>query len=89
MRQVEFAGVLRGTAHPEQARQLVDFLAGTTVQNEVALNLFVYPARTDVALPEAFTKYSTVATDPFTLAPDVIAANQQSWIDQWTTIVLR
>ena len=50
-RQVEFAGVLRGTEHLDAAQQLVDFLAGPEFQAEVALNLFVYPARTDVELP--------------------------------------
>jgi thiamine transport system substrate-binding protein len=88
-RQVEFAGVLRGTDHSDEARQLVDFLAGATFQAEVPLNLFVYPARTDVPLPEAFTTYGSRATDPFTVAPADIAANQQAWIDEWTAIVLR
>jgi thiamine transport system substrate-binding protein len=88
-RQVEFAGVLRGTDHRDEARQLVDFLAGATFQAEVPLNLFVYPARTDVALPEAFTTYGSRAADPFTVAPADIAANQQAWIDEWTAIVLR
>ena len=88
-RQVEFAGVLRGTEHRDEARQLVDFLAGAAFQAEVPLNLFVYPARTDVALPEAFTTYGSRAADPFTVAPADIAANQQAWIDEWTTLVLR
>lgn len=88
-RQVEFAGVLRGTDHRDEARQLVDFLAGATFQAEVPLNLFVYPGRTDVALPEAFTTYGSRAADPFTVAPADIAANQQAWIDEWTAIVLR
>ena len=88
-RQVEFAGVLRGAKHAAEAQQLVDFLAGKTFQSEVALNLFVYPARTDVSLPESFTKYSSVAAHPFTMAPDTIATNQQGWIDQWTSTVLR
>jgi thiamine transport system substrate-binding protein len=88
-RQVEFAGVLRGTDHRDEARQLVDFLAGATFQAEVPLNLFVYPARTDVALPEVFTTYGSRATNPFTVAPADIAANQQAWIDEWTAIVLR
>jgi thiamine transport system substrate-binding protein len=88
-RQVEFAGVLRGTEHRDEARQLIDFLAGAAFQAEVPLNLFVYPARTDVALPEAFTTYGSRAADPFAVAPADIAANQQAWIDEWTTLVLR
>jgi thiamine transport system substrate-binding protein len=88
-RQVEFAGVLRGTTHQDEAQRLVDFLAGTTFQQEVALNLFVYPARTDVALPAAFTSFSVVPGSPLTMAPSAIAANREQWVDEWTQLVIR
>ncbi len=55
-RQVEFAGVLRGTDADDEARQLVDFLLSETFQAELPLNLFVYPANADVALPDVFTE---------------------------------
>lgn len=88
-RQVEFAGVLRGTEHPIAAQQLVDFLAGPVFQAEVALNLFVYPARTDVRLPPEFTKFSVQPDAPLTVSPAEISANRESWVDEWTSIVLR
>jgi thiamine transport system substrate-binding protein len=88
-RQVEFAGVLRGTDAPDEARRLVDFLIGADFQSEVALNLFVYPARRDVALPQAFTDYAVVPDDPHTLDPAVIDANREDWIATWTDTVLR
>ena len=88
-RQVEFAGVLRGAKHEAAAQQLVDFLASPPFQSEVALNLFVYPARPDVALPAEFTKYSVVPDTPLTIAPADITANREQWVDEWTSIVLR
>ena len=88
-RQVEFAGVLRGTDHETEARKLVDFLISARFQNELPLNLFVYPARTDATLPAEFTKFAVVAAKPFTIDPADIAANRQQWQDEWTTIVLR
>jgi thiamine transport system substrate-binding protein len=88
-RQVEFAGVLRGTEHETEARQLVDFLVSSPFQNEVALNLFVYPSRTDTVLPVEFTKFAVIPATPLTIDPAEIAANRQQWQDEWTTIVLR
>ena len=88
-RQVEFAGVLRGTKHTKEARKLVDFLIDESFQNELPLNLFVYPARTDAVLPAEFTKFAVVASSPLTIDPADIAANRQQWQDEWTTIVLR
>ena len=88
-RQVEFAGVLRGTDHEGEARKLVDFLISSRFQNELPLNLFVYPARTDSTLPPEFTKFSVVPTNPYTMDPAEIAANREQWQDEWTNIVLR
>jgi thiamine transport system substrate-binding protein len=88
-RQVEFAGVLRGTDAPDEARRLVDFLISEEFQAEIALNLFVYPARADVALPQAFTDYAVVPENPHTLDPAKIDANREDWIATWTDTVLR
>ena len=88
-RQIEFAGVLRGTEHEAEARKLVDFLISATFQDELPLNLFVYPARTDIALPPEFTEFAVVPSTPLTIDPAEIAANRQQWQDEWTTIVLR
>jgi thiamine transport system substrate-binding protein len=88
-RQVEFAGVLRGTDHPREAQALVDFLVGQQFQSEVALNLFVWPARTDVAPPPEFTTYSAVVDDPLTVAPADIAEHREDWVDEWTQLVIR
>ena len=88
-RQVEFAGVLRGTEHRTEAEQLVDFLASAAFQQEIALNLFVWPARTDVTLPPEFTEFAEVADDPLTVDPAEIEANREAWVDEWAQIVLR
>jgi thiamine transport system substrate-binding protein len=88
-RQVEFAGVLRGTDAPDEARRLVDFLISEEFQAEIALNLFVYPARTGVALPPEFTEFAVVPQHPYTLDPEAIDAGRDDWIETWTDTVLR
>lgn len=88
-RQIEFAGILRGTDHPDEAGMLVDYLVSAEFQQLLPLNLFVYPARADVELPAEFTTYAAVPEAPFTLPPDEIAAKRAEWVDEWTAIVLR
>ena len=87
-RQVEFAGVLRGTDAPEEARQLVDFLISEEFQQELPLNLFVYPANSSVDLPQEFVDFAVAPDEPRTLDPDVIDENRSTWIDEWTELVL-
>ena len=88
-RQTEYAGVLRGTDHPEPAAQLVEFLVGERFQRELPLTLFVDPVNPDVELPEVYERFTAVPTDPYELDPEVIAANREQWQDEWTSIVLR
>jgi thiamine transport system substrate-binding protein len=88
-RQVEFAGVLRGTKHPEAARQLVDFLVSERFQKELPLNLFVYPVDTKVALPKVFTDNTKVPAHPATMDPVTIAKNRAAWLQTWTDTVVR
>lgn len=87
-RQVEFAGVLRGTSEPDAARALVDFLISERFQSELALELFVYPVNPDVALPEVFTAHAVVPDTPRSVDPDRIDDRRADWIDAWTDAVL-
>lgn len=87
--QVEFAGVLRGTDHPQAAGALIDFLVSREFQETLPLSLFVYPARTDAALPAEFEDFAIRPSDPLVVAPADIEANAQAWIETWTEVVLR
>jgi thiamine transport system substrate-binding protein len=88
-RQVEFAGVLRGTEHPEAAAKLVDFLLSPTFQADIPLNMFVEPANDTVPLPDLFEAHRTEVEAPLTLDPATIEENRAEWTDRWTQLVLR
>lgn len=87
-RQIEFAGVLAGTDQPDEAAALVRFLGSEQFQAELALNLFVYPANSAVALPQEFDDFAVVPETSRTLDPDLIDENRSDWIDEWSTLVL-
>jgi thiamine transport system substrate-binding protein len=87
-RQVEFAGVLRGTGEPDAARALVDFLVSERFQSELALNLFVYPTNQAVELPAEFVDFAVVPDTARSLDPTLIDAERSTWIDEWTELVL-
>jgi len=88
-RQVEFAGILDGTDHEVEARMLVDFLVSERFQSELPLTNFVYPVRVGVVLPPVFEQFARQVANPLTVTPDDIAANRSTWIDEWTSAVLR
>jgi thiamine transport system substrate-binding protein len=88
-RQVEFAGILRGSRHVDEARLLVDYLLGTRFQEDLPLTLFVYPANERAALPDVFVKHAVRPVEARSLDPDLIASRRAAWVDRWTAVVLR
>lgn len=83
-RQIEFAGVLAGAAHPDAARAVVDWLLSPEVQADVTMSMFVYPARAGVTIPKVFTDNVTRPTNPLEMSTDEVAAHQKEWLDMWT-----
>jgi thiamine transport system substrate-binding protein len=87
--QVEFAGVLAGAREPELARQFIDFMLGAQFQQDIPLQMFVYPVVPETPLPAVFEQFAPIPEQPATLAPEQIDQNRERWIEQWTRTVLR
>ncbi len=88
-RQIEFAGILVGTEHPDEAALLVDHLLSVEFQEDLPLTMFVFPVVDDAELPEVFATHAVVVDEPLQLDPWLIGENRDAWIDAWTTTVLR
>ena len=88
-RQVEAAGILRGTDRREAAEEFIDFLLSVPVQEAIPGVMFVYPVREDVPLPSAFDRFARLPTEEQTaeLPPERIAAGLEEWLSQWTQVV--
>jgi thiamine transport system substrate-binding protein len=88
-RQIEFTGILRGTENRDLAEALVDFLLSEPFQEDIPLNMFVYPVNENAGLPEEFELYSELADETAEIEPEEIEANREEWIEAWTEAVLR
>ncbi|MBV8952129.1 MAG: thiamine ABC transporter substrate-binding protein, partial [Actinobacteria bacterium] len=87
-RQVEFAGILRGTHHRAEAQALIDFMASLTFQQDMPLNMFVFPVRRNTPLPDVFARFAQIAPHPYQLPATDIGHNRDTWIREWTNAVL-
>lgn len=90
-RQTEAAGVLAGSSNEEGARAFIDFLLSPAVQEAIPEAMFVYPVVPGTPLPEEFRLHADVpeAGQLVSLEPGVIAAEQATWLNQWTAVVLQ
>lgn len=88
-RQIEFVGILKGTQKRDLAEKWVDFMLSTTFQEDIPLQMFVFPVNENAQLDDAFVKYLSVPNKPAYVSPADIAANRESWIQAWTEAILR
>jgi thiamine transport system substrate-binding protein len=58
-------------------------------QEDIPLQMFVFPANRQAALPEVFRRHTRLAEQPVALPPEEIAAHRERWIQAWTETVLR
>jgi thiamine transport system substrate-binding protein len=87
-RQVEFAGVLKGATNPALARAFVDFLLSPSLQADIPLQDFVFPAVPTTTLPPVFREFAAVVPQPLTLPPDTIAAKRDGWLTEWGALAM-
>ncbi|MGW0868042.1 thiamine ABC transporter substrate-binding protein [Streptomyces sp. NPDC002611] len=88
-RQVEYAGLLSNAKNSKGGKAFLDFLLSERFQEDMPLNMFVYPVREGAQVPPEFVKFGPQAKDPETLDPAKIADHRDQWVKSWTSLVLK
>ncbi|WP_153504517.1 thiamine ABC transporter substrate-binding protein [Cumulibacter manganitolerans] len=84
-RQIEYAGVVKGTDNTKGAEAFIDFISEPAFQKSIPDNMYMYPA-SGAALPADWAKYAPLATDPLTVDPSTIAAKRDGWLKEWADV---
>ena len=87
-RQIEFAGILKGTKNRAAAEKFIDFLLSQPFQEDVPMQMFVFPVLPDAVIPEAFQKTVESPEQSASLAPELIASQRDAWINAWINLML-
>ncbi len=88
-RQIEFVGILKGTQQRELAEAWVDFMLSTTFQEDLPLQMFVFPVNPNAQLQPEFVNFLVEPEETAFVSPVDIAAHREEWIEAWTDTVLR
>lgn len=88
-RQIEFVGILKGTPHRDLAEKWVDFMLSPIFQEDIPLNMYVFPVNPAAVLEETFQKYLVIPEITADISPEQISQNRETWIKDWTDFVLR
>lgn len=88
-RQIEFVGILSGTQNRVLAEKFVDFMLDTSFQEDIPLNMFVFPVNEQAELPEEFSLYIQIPENPAELPLEQISANREGWITDWRELMMQ
>jgi thiamine transport system substrate-binding protein len=90
-RQIEFVGILipKDAQNRDLAEAWVDFMLGTTFQEDIPLHMFMFPANQNATLPDVFANFAVIPDHPAEVDYAAIEANREAWIEAWTEVVLR
>lgn len=86
-RQIEFVGILKNGQNRDLAEKFVDFMLSKEFQEDMPLNMFVYPVNQTAQLPEVFVQHAQVADQPASITYEDIAANRDTWIEAWAEVM--
>ena len=88
-RQVEFAGILKNTPNRALAEKFIDFMLSQEFQEDVPMQMFVFPVLPEAVLPEEFLLTSQIPETVGSLDPALIAANRDGWVNEWTNLMFK
>jgi len=88
-RQIEFVGILSGSKNLDLAKKWIDFMLSPNFQEDMPLQMYVFPVNPNAKLDETFQKYLSIPEQPAYVSPEDISANRETWINAWTETVLR
>jgi thiamine transport system substrate-binding protein len=88
-RQIEYVGILKGTRNRDLAEKFVDFMLSKEFQEDIPMQMFVYPVNSNAELPDEFLQYAQAPEQAAAISPDEIASNRDRWIQEWTDAVMK
>ncbi len=88
-RQIEFVGILQGTEHRKLAEAWIDHMLSPTFQEDIPLNMYVFPVNENAQLDPVFLDYLEVPESTAEVSYQAIADNREVWIEAWRETVLR
>jgi len=88
-RQIEFVGILKGAQQRQLAEKWVDFMLSTDFQEDVPMQMFVFPVNENARLDEVFVRYLQIPEQPAEIDPQLITEKRAEWLNAWTETVLR
>lgn len=88
-RQIEFVGIFKKSKNVKAAKLFVDFMLSSAFQEDMPLQMFVFPVNNLAKLPKIFKDHAVIAEKPAMVNAKAISENREKWIEEWAEVVIR
>ena len=85
-RQIEFAGIIKGTKHIKMAKNFIDFMLSDKFQNEIPLTNWMFPIIQYESLPDSF-RIAPIPKKVLALRPVLVNHQNSKWLKAWSRIM--
>jgi len=85
-RQIEFAGIIKGTKHIKMAKKFIDFMLSDKFQNEIPLKNWMFPIIQYESLPDSF-RIAPIPKKVLALRPVRVNHQNSKWLKAWSRIM--
>ncbi len=86
--QIEGVGIVKGAKNREAAEKFIDFILENKFQSTIPLTNWMYPVRTDLALPDSF-KLAPKPKVNLRIPSKEIENNLTTWLEEWINAVTK
>jgi thiamine transport system substrate-binding protein len=88
--QIEGIGLVKGATHQANGKEFINWFLSSSFQSNIPEHQWMYPANTEVVLPECFVQ-SSIHPDEVTrlndlIPPTVLAEHLTQWTDEWEQV---
>ncbi|MCD4557924.1 thiamine ABC transporter substrate-binding protein [Schaalia sp. lx-100] len=86
-RQVEYAGVLKGTKDADAAAKFLAFMLTPKVQEAISAVTYMHPTVSEAHAPADLVKFGALSEKPVVIPAQDIAAHAEEWLRMWQDAV--
>lgn len=85
--QLEMMGIVKGTKQRELAHAFLDYILSPEVQSLLPTTNLMIPANPKAPLPAVFTDNFKAPESPVLLEPELVDANLDQWLSDWSRVI--
>ncbi|MDH5401393.1 MAG: thiamine ABC transporter substrate-binding protein [Candidatus Heimdallarchaeota archaeon] len=88
-KQIEGLGLVKNSDNQDLAKEFIDWFVSEEVQNEIYMNQWMYPSRSNIQQPSCYSDViqpNTIYPLNTRITTDILESNLDNWLSEWEIV---